>query len=103
MPTGINQPLIYKFPTLSLPTTSSTHFIYRIQLCIVSHEIVTQLYCAATTKAKWTEVQDTIRRIDHRLLSWRDTLPPEFNIVFDKWTEPNWNDPHIMQQLSTLR
>jgi hypothetical protein len=99
MPTGILSPVIYKFPTLSLPATTSTHFIYRIQLCIVSHEIVTQLYCAATTKAKWTEVQDTIRRIDRRLLSWRDTLPQEFSIVFDEWTEPDWNDPHIMQRL----
>ncbi|KUJ14533.1 uncharacterized protein LY89DRAFT_752603 [Mollisia scopiformis] len=99
MPTGIAQALIYKFPPLSLPTTTSTYFIYRIQLCIVAHEVVTQLYCAATTKAKWSEVQDTIRRIDRRLLSWCDTLPQEFSIIFDKWTEPDWNDPYIFQRL----
>src|SRR5437899_1402030 len=44
MPTGYPQPLVYTFPVMALPLTSSTYFIYRIQLSIVSHEIVTQLY-----------------------------------------------------------
>ncbi|KAF8846750.1 hypothetical protein BDZ45DRAFT_755662 [Acephala macrosclerotiorum] len=99
MPTGIPQPLIYKFPALSLPVTSLTYFIYRIQLCIVSHEIVTQLYCAATTKAKWSSVQSTIKRIDSRLISWRDTLPPSFNITFDPWTSPDFSSPNILPRL----
>ncbi|CZR65645.1 uncharacterized protein PAC_15545 [Phialocephala subalpina] len=99
MPAGIPQPLIHKFPALSLPVTNSTYFIYRVQLCIVSHEIVTQLYCAATTKAKWSSVQSTIKRIDSRLLSWRDTLPSSFNITFDSWTSPDLSSPNILQRL----
>jgi hypothetical protein len=44
-------------------------------------------------------VQDTIRRIDQRLLTWRDNLPPDFDITFDKWTAPDMTDPHIPQRL----
>jgi hypothetical protein len=84
------------FPILELPVTSSTYFIYRTQLSIISHEIVTQLYCAATIKEKWSEVQDTIRRIDRRLLAWRDKLPKEFDITFDTWTRPDWTDPYAL-------
>jgi len=100
MPTGISQPLAYTFPVLSLPVTSSTYFIYRIQLSIVSHEIVTQLYCAATIKERWSDVQDAMRRIDRRLLTWRDKLPSEFDITFeDIWTPPDWSDPNILSRI----
>jgi hypothetical protein len=44
-------------------------------------------------------VQDTIRRIDQRLLTWRDNLPPGFDITFDKWTAPDMTDPHTPQRL----
>jgi hypothetical protein len=69
----------YAFPMARLPITSSTYFIYRTQLSILSHEILTQLYCAALVKAKWSEVQDTIRDIDSRLLKWKASLPEEFD------------------------
>lgn len=69
----------YMFPMTRLPITSSTYFIYRTQLSILSHEILTQLYCAALVKAKWSEVQDTIRDIDSRLLKWKASLPDEFD------------------------
>jgi hypothetical protein len=69
----------YTFPMTRLPITSSTYFIYRTQLSILSHEILTQLYCAALVKAKWSEVQDTIRDIDSRLLKWKESLPGEFD------------------------
>lgn len=98
MPIGV-QPLAYTFSVLTLPATSSTYFIYRTQLSIVSHEIITQLYCAATIKEKWVEVQETIRRIDGRLRAWRDNLPPEFNITFDRWDEPDWSDPHVLPRM----
>jgi hypothetical protein len=97
MPTGVSQPLAYTFPVFPLPLTPSTYFIYRIQLGILSHEIVTQLYCAATIKERWTDVQETIRRIDRRLLSWRDKLTTDFDIAFeDTWTAPDWGDPNIL-------
>jgi hypothetical protein len=82
--------------TPSASVASSTHLIYRIQLCIISHEITTRLYCAATIKAKWTDVRDTIRRIDQRLVNWRRTLPHGLNIDFNMWTEPNWNDKNVL-------
>ena len=84
---------------MKLRVTSSTYFIYRTQLSIISHETVTQLYCAATTKEKWSEVQNTIRTIDRRLLSWQDSLPKEFDITFDNWAEPDWNDPHTIPRI----
>jgi hypothetical protein len=100
MPTGISQPLAYNFPFVTLPTTPSTYFIYCTQLCIISHEIITQLYCASTIKERWPDVQDTIHRIDRRLLAWRDKITPEFDITFkDTWTQPDWKDPLILPRL----
>jgi hypothetical protein len=78
-PTGSPIYSAYTFPMTRLPITSSTYFIYRTQLSILSHEILTQLYCAAPVKAKWSEVQDTIRDIDSRLLKWKASLPEEFD------------------------
>ncbi|KAH7317930.1 fungal-specific transcription factor domain-containing protein [Rhexocercosporidium sp. MPI-PUGE-AT-0058] len=99
MPIGVTQPLAYTFPVLTLPTTTSTYFIYRTQLTIISHEIVTQLYCAATIKEKWVEVQETINGIDSRLRSWRDSLPAEYTLDFDRWNEPDWNDPYVLPRM----
>ena len=100
MPNGITQPLAFTFPVYALPLTSSTYFIYRTQLSIISHEIVTQLYCAATIKERWTDVQDTIHRIDRRLLAWRDKLTTDFDITFeDTWTRPDWTDPNILTRM----
>ena len=96
---GYSHPIAFSFPVLELPVTSSTYFIYRTQLSIISHEIITQLYCAATVKEKWPKVQDTIRAIDRRLLSWQNSLPKEFDITFDTWTEPDWNDPHTLSRI----
>jgi hypothetical protein len=99
MPVGYSQQLALSFPVVSLPVTSSTYFIYRTQLSIISHEILTQLYCAAAVKQKWPDVQDTMKTIDQRLLSWRDSLPEELNITFDTWTEPDWNDANTLLRL----
>ncbi|KAL2065211.1 hypothetical protein VTL71DRAFT_2880 [Oculimacula yallundae] len=99
MPVGADQPLAYTFPVLTLPTTTSTYFIYRTQLAIISHEIITQLYCAATIKESWVEVQRTIHRIDNRLKAWRENLPEEFSLDFDRYDEPDWSDPHVLPRL----
>ncbi|TVY62795.1 putative transcriptional regulatory protein [Lachnellula suecica] len=90
--------LTYSFPTLKLPLTSSTYFIYRTQLSIISHEIVTQLYCAATVNESWSDVQSIIREIDQRLLQWKENLPSEFDIDFDTFRQPDWNDPYVLQR-----
>lgn len=99
MPLGHALPLPSRYPVLTLPETTSTYFIYRTQLSIISHEIVTQLYCAATIKESWVEVQDTIRRIDARLRTWRDTLPAEYTLDFDRWDEPDWTNPHVLPRM----
>jgi hypothetical protein len=99
MPIGA-EPSFFSFPVVGLPLTSSTYFIYRTQLTIISHEIVTQLYCPATIKAKWFEVQRIIERIDKRLINWRDSLPEELNINIDPWSKPDWNDSHTVARLS---
>jgi len=92
------QSLTYSFPILQLPLTSSTYFIYRTQLSIISHEIVTKLYCAATIKEKWSDVQGIIRGIDQRLQIWKEKLPSEFNIDFDTFSEPDWSDTYHLQR-----
>jgi len=92
MPMGTVRPLVYTYPIVELPITSSTYFIYQTQLTIISHEIVSQLYCAATIKVKWHDVQSTIRRINQHLTRWRNSLPAEFDIKFDDWSEPDWTN-----------
>ncbi|KAH9214215.1 fungal-specific transcription factor domain-containing protein [Leptodontidium sp. 2 PMI_412] len=99
MPIGIAHLLAYTFPVLTLPATTSTYFIYRTRLSIISHEIVTQLYCAATIKEKWVEVQNTIKGIDGRLRAWRDNLPAEYTLDFDRWNEPDWSDPLVLPRM----
>ena len=99
MPIGTTQPLAYTFPVLTLPATTSTYFIYRTQLSIISYEIVTQLYCAATIKETWAEVQGAIKRIDGRLRSWRDNLPDEYTLDFDRWDEPDWRNPLVLLRM----
>lgn len=91
-------PLVYEFPVLRLPLTSSTYFIYRTQLSIISHEIITELFCASTIKHKWGSVQETIRRIDQRLQTWKKNLPSEFDLDFDTTHEPDWTDPWLLQR-----
>lgn len=98
IPAGSAQPLTQPLSVPAHPITSSSYFIYRTQLAIVSHEIVTKLYCAATMKQKWSDVQKIIRRIDDRLLALRDSLPREFDIEFDTWLEPNWQDPNHLSR-----
>jgi hypothetical protein len=78
-PTGSPTYSAYPFPMTRFPITSSTYFIYRTQLSIISHDILTQLYCAALVKAKWSKVQETIRDIDSRLLRWKTSLPKEID------------------------
>lgn len=87
------------FPFAELPVTSSTYFIYRTQLSILSHEIVTKLYCAATIQDKWSEVQGTLHRIDQRLKAWQNNLPSEFYIDMDNWGDPDWNSPYTLPQI----
>jgi hypothetical protein len=100
MPINVIQPLAYTFPVLSLPVADSTYFIYRIQLSIISHEIVTQLYCAATIKLKkWADVQEAISQIDRRLEVWRSNLPAEFGINFNIWDKPPKNEPYLLQRI----
>ena len=70
------------FPAVQNPVTPSTFFIYRTQLSIVSHEILSNLYCAALVGARWSDVQDIIQQIDARLTSWKQNLPTEFD--FDR-------------------
>ncbi|KAG9241833.1 fungal-specific transcription factor domain-containing protein [Calycina marina] len=80
---SVVRPLIYTYPIMRLPITRATYFAYQTQLAIVSHEIVTQLYCAATVKVVWPEVQSTVSRIDQRLSDWCKSLPNELDINFE--------------------
>ena len=100
MPVGVSRTLRYPFQGLELPITGATFFIYRTQLSIISHEIITQLYCAATIKEKWSDVQNVIRSIDNTMLKWRHSLPREFDINFEQWDKPDWTDPHTLDRLA---
>jgi hypothetical protein len=87
------------FPATPLPITTSTYFIHRIHLAITAHEIITQLYCAAIAKESWSDVQDTIKRIDKRLNEWRHDLPANYNIIFNAWSRPDFTDPNTYPRL----
>jgi hypothetical protein len=82
-----------------LAITPSTYFIYRTELCIVSHEIISGLYCAATVKVKWSQVQTSIQGIDHRLKSCVEKLPAEFNIAIDTSVPADWDDPFFLPRV----
>jgi hypothetical protein len=67
----------FTLPITKLEFTSSTYFIYRTQLAIISHEIFSKLYSASSIKFKWNEIQITIGALDTRLSEWKDSLPDE--------------------------
>jgi hypothetical protein len=64
-----------------LPVTTSTYFIHRTLLSIITQEVLTRLYCATTAKTKWIDVQNSIRHIDSKLLEWVRNLPPELDFL----------------------
>ncbi len=70
--------------------TSSTYFIYRVRLSIVSHEIFNDLYSPTMVKSKWGDVQNVIRRIDRTLRRWKSSLPWELDFDAD---EPDRSEP----------
>ena len=70
-----------KFSSMPLPLTSSTYFIYRVQLTILSHQTITQIYCAAIVKEKWSTIEDVMSRIDASLTNWEKNLPAEYNVT----------------------
>lgn len=86
-PTGSPPSTAYRFPLYRLSLTPAGHFIYRTQLSIISHEILSQLYCAALIRVKWSEVQDTIRRLDIQMQTWKETLNEVF-VYESKKTTP---------------
>ena len=87
-------------PASPLSVTPSTCFIYHTQLSIILHEIVTQLYCAATIKVNWSDVQNAISRINHRLSTWATELPEDFIVNFNTTPLPNWADPCFLPRIS---
>ncbi|RDL31506.1 uncharacterized protein BP5553_09715 [Venustampulla echinocandica] len=99
MDTDISQSSTYLFPIANLPLTSSTYFIYRTQLSIISHQIFTQLYSPATVKLKWFDIQETIRIIDRRLQTWQESLPEQLDVDFETFTAPDWDDPYLIQRI----
>lgn len=94
----ISRSLTYSFSMAILPLTSSTYFIYRTQLSIISHQVFTRLYSATTAKAKWSDIQDTMREIDQRLQTWQESLPKELDVNFEAFTSLDWDDPHLIQR-----
>jgi hypothetical protein len=64
-----------------LPFTTSTYFIHRTLLSLITHEVLARLYCASAAKLTWSEVQDLIRDFDLELIAWVQNLPPEVDIL----------------------
>ncbi len=48
---------------------------------MITHEVLTRLYCATTAKTRWVDVQNSIRSIDSKLLAWVRNLPPELEFL----------------------
>ena len=70
--------------------TSSTYFIQRIRLSIISHEVFQDLYSPTMVKSKWGDIQNVIRRIDESLSRWRESMPWQYRFDPDnpRSTEP---------------
>ncbi|KAH8651819.1 fungal-specific transcription factor domain-containing protein [Tricladium varicosporioides] len=79
---------------------SSSYFFHRVELCRVSHETVSNLYSASTTKRKWSQIQDTIQRIDQQLSAWKRSLPPEFGADIDTYVKVAENDEILRYRTS---
>ena len=41
-----------------------------------------------------------MKTIDTRLLAWRESLPEEFDINFDNYDQPDWNDPYTLSRIA---
>jgi hypothetical protein len=93
---SINPDLVDNNFSTSLPTIPSTYFSFQVQLSVISHEISRRLYCPPAMDAKWSHVEEIIRRMDQRLLNWQRALPPEFSVNFLMWNELNWNDSVVI-------
>lgn len=98
MPKGFVQPNSHKSTKMSLTMTSSTFFINRIRLCIITHEVTTDLYSAATIKGKWVEIEQAISSIEKRLQGWIETLPADLNVNFDARQAIDYTDLHILNR-----
>lgn len=69
------------FPVAKLDMSSSTLFIYVVQLSVIAHEILSQLYSPTTILASWGEVQNNMRLMNERLVDWVQSLPEELNFA----------------------
>ncbi|CAG8978305.1 hypothetical protein HYALB_00005891 [Hymenoscyphus albidus] len=87
-----------RFPVVAPPLTNSSYFIYRTHLSIISHETITELYCATTTKVKWTEVQNTIKKIHLRLSDWESSLPDVFDFNLNMSLPLDIDDEYTLQR-----
>ena len=71
---------LFTFPPLpTTPPNMSTYFICRTQLAMLTHQVLSTLFCARTVQRSWAEVQDIIGDLNYRLLKWRSNLPSLFD------------------------
>lgn len=82
-------------PSVFTKFTTTTYFIHRTALNVLTNEVLNRLFCAAVVKIKWNEVQDIIREIDGRLQKWKSNLPDELRFALNESEE---EDGHRYQK-----
>lgn len=61
--------------------TAAIYFVHYTELCMLTKEIVGELYQPGIRKSKWSDIQSRIERFDRRLFEWKEGVNPPFNVA----------------------
>ena len=65
----------------STTPVASTYFMHYTEVCALAKEVVGELYHPGIRQLKWNMVRAKIENFDKRLLQWRESLYPPFNVA----------------------
>lgn len=65
----------------TVPPSHALYFLYHSKLSIFTNEVLKDLYRASVTTRSWSQVQATIAKLELKLGSWRQALPPVFDFA----------------------
>ena len=60
-------------------TVASIYFKHYAELCMLTREVVGELYSPSIGAKTWVEIQEVIDHFDKRLFNWKDDLSPPFD------------------------
>ena len=65
----------------STTPVASTYFMHYTEVCALAKEVVGELYRPGIRQLKWSVIQNKIENFDKRLLQWRESFLPPFNVA----------------------